>query len=593
MDQRKAEALRIAIVGLMVAYFLAISWRKWPDPIVDFGQQCYSVWRVSQGAALYHDFNWSYGPLSIFFNAALFRCFGRGIMVLATANLVVYGFILSLAYLAFRMAWGWLAAFAASAVFISVFSFSHLGGVGNYNYATPYSAESVHGMLLILITAFVTVRWCEGPSLKLAFLLGLCGGLAVVMKPEFMLAIGVLGFAACVLRWWQRQRIGIAEFCMMGVGALLPTLAFTAWFARVESWKAAFVDASQAWWLVLVTQVQRESGQQQNFTGLDHAGTNALLEMKSAFWALVAMAAIWAAGWCANRSWSPLMRVITALAAGMLVCFVRLQGGWMEVGRCLPGLAALALVLVTVRVWREVRSNGRAGQGSVMALMLALLAAAMLARMPLFARIYHLGFFQAALAAMVVVALMVTELPRWTGTGIWGRRVSILGCVLVIATGCFSIAEVSRKIRADQTEPVGWDRDRFYSTTRNVDGTGAIINWAAQLFRAVPKEAVVLVLPEGSMVNYLSQHKSVEQYTSRNGEKDFIAHLQKTPPDFVVLITRDMTDVGIARWGAPANFGSEVMGWVTTNYSLVAKFGGDPLALDDHPGAKVWLRNQK
>jgi len=51
--------------------------------------------------------------------------------------------------------------------------------------------------------------------------------------------------------------------------------------------------------------------------------------------------------------------------------------------------------------------------------------------------------------------------------------------------------------------------------------------------------------------------------------------------------------VGIARWGAPANFGSEVMGWVTTNYSLVAKFGGDPLALDDHPGAKVWLRNQK
>ena len=63
----KTEALGIGVLGLMVVYFLAISWRKWPDPLVDFGQQCYCVWRVSQGASLYHDFLWSYGPFSIFF----------------------------------------------------------------------------------------------------------------------------------------------------------------------------------------------------------------------------------------------------------------------------------------------------------------------------------------------------------------------------------------------------------------------------------------------------------------------------------------------------------------------------------------------
>ena len=593
MALSKSEALGIGVLGLMVVYFLASSWRKWPDPLVDFGQQCYCVWRVSQGALLYHDFLWSYGPFSIFFNAELFRCFGRGIMVLATANLVIYGFILALAYIAFRMAWGRLAAFAAMTVFISVFSFSHLLGVGNYNYATPYSGESVHGMLLILVTAFVVVRWCRGPSRKLAFLLGLCGGLAVVIKPEFMLAIGVLAIAAFALRWWQDQKVSVAEFSLLIGGGLIPTLAFTAWFARLESWKAAFIDASQAWWLVIVTHVQSDSAQQQTFTGLSHTASNALWELKAAFWALVVTAAIWVAGWCVNRSWSVMMRVIITVAAGVLVCFVRLHGGWMEVGRCLPGLMVLVLIVVGSRVWREVKANGRAGQGSIMALVLVLLAGTMLARMPLFARIYHLGFFQAALAAMVVAAAMVAELPRWTGTGEWGRRVAIAGGMAVLAIGCGSIASVSREHRADQTQAVGWGRDLFYATTPEIDRSGLLIDWASECLRPVPLDATVLVLPEGSMINYLSQHKTVEQFTSRGeGEAAYIEHLRHYPPDYVVLITRNMTDVGIARWGAPGNFGHEIVEWIMANYEAQAHAGGDPLKLNEYQGAIIFRKKQ-
>ena len=52
-------------------------------PISDAGTQWYVFWRLSQGAALYHDFVWNYGPLSAWFNAGLFRRFGPGMMVLA------------------------------------------------------------------------------------------------------------------------------------------------------------------------------------------------------------------------------------------------------------------------------------------------------------------------------------------------------------------------------------------------------------------------------------------------------------------------------------------------------------------------------
>lgn len=591
---RKAEGLGILALAAMLAYFLALSWRRWPDPLVDFGQQCYDTWRLSQGAALYHDFVWSYGPLSICFNACLFRGFGPGIMVLVYANLVVYGLYLTLAYLAFRMAWGWTAAFAATAVFICVFSFSHLLGVGNYNYATPYSAESVHGMLLIMGAAFIVVRWRRGKSLLLAFLLGLCGGLSAIMKPEFMLALGVLGIAALALRYWQGRLVTMGEFALLVAGTILPTLVFTLWFARMESFKQAFVDASAAWWLVVVQQMQNESGQQMNFTGLDHPLRNAATELAATGCALLVLAAVWVAGWLMNRPWPLLVRIVTVVAIGALASFVRLPGGWFMVGRCLPGLTFLALVLVWFRVRSEKKKRGQMGDGSIMALALVLLAGAMLARMPLFARIFHMGFFQAPLAAMVVAALMVADLPRWTGAGVPGRRVAAIGSLLVLAIGCVSIAASSHKIRVDQTEPVGWGRDRFYATTRTIDGTGALVNWAADRLRSTPPDATVLVLPEGTMINYLSRRRSLEPGWMRNSiEAELLREMRLRPPDYVVLITRDLTEFGVARFGAPGNLGNDIVKWVFNNYTIDAHLGGDPLAIDDHPGAVILKRKMK
>ncbi|MDB6020938.1 MAG: 4-amino-4-deoxy-L-arabinose transferase and related glycosyltransferase of family [Pedosphaera sp.] len=624
----RAEVLGMLVLGLMAAYFLGLSWRRWPDPIVDSGPQLYAIWRVSEGARLYHDFIWNYGPLSVCLNAALFKCFGPGIMVLATANLVFYAVIVVLAYLAFRMAWGRLGAFAALAVFISVFSFSHLLGIGNYNFVTPYAAEATHGMLLVLVTAFVVVRWSRddeagsrfqvlgsglGKREKLAFWLGLCGGLAAVMKPEFMLACGVLGMAGLVLRWRLREPVRWMEFLMIGTGLALPTLLFTAWFARVEPVKTAFIDASQAWWLVLVAHIQKGDVQQLSFSGFDHPWGNALAEARGAFWAVLGLGAIWAAGWFVNRPWSLLSRVVTAGAALVLASFIRLDGGWFFVGRCFPGLMAVVFILTMVRLTRELQGSaggsmpatvdGRADKlepphvgsykdgGAVMALMLVLLAGVMLARMPLFVKVFHLGFFQAALAGMVVAAVMVAELPRWTGSGPWGKWVTVFGCLLVLALGCGSIAARSRAIRIYQTEPVGWERDQFYSTTRLREGIGALVNWSAGHFRNVPPDATVLVLPEGVMINYLSRHRSPEPGWVRGGkEEDFVEQLRHAPPDYVVLISRDLGEFGISRYGAPGNPGFALLQWVSGNYKSEAWLGGDPLDPKGKVGAVIMRR---
>ena len=52
------------------ALFAVLSWRTWPDILVDFGQELYVPWRLTQGEALYRDIAWVGGPLSQYGNAA-------------------------------------------------------------------------------------------------------------------------------------------------------------------------------------------------------------------------------------------------------------------------------------------------------------------------------------------------------------------------------------------------------------------------------------------------------------------------------------------------------------------------------------------
>jgi hypothetical protein len=566
------ELSGIFVLALLAVYFLCQSWRKWPDPVVDSGPQWYSIWRVSQGALPYHDFAWNYGPISLLFNGLLFKCFGPGMMVLATANLVIYTGIASLAYLAFRKAWGALGAFTALAVFISVFSFSMLNTVGNYNYVLPYTHETTHGILLMIVTVFVMAHWCRKPSLAGAFLFGLCGGLAAVLKPEFMLAAGVLGIAALIMRLRQKQPPRWAEYAMLLTGVVLPTLACTAWFARGETWNAALKDSCQAWRIIFPSQSGPAAVDQSSYMGFNHGWRNAGWELEATLWASVMIGAAWAAGWAINRPWSLPARWITAAAAIALAWSVDMGGGF-EIGPCFPGLIVIVLVIVVMRVARDFRQTGRVEERNLMALALVLLAGAMLARMALRARINHFGFIQAAFSGMVAPAFLVAEVPRWTAPGRWGRRVTLAGLMAMLAMGCRAVVVESAYNHAGQTQAVGAGADRFYAFDPRLDETGAIVNWCVERLRAIPPAATLLVLPDGSMINYLSRRRRpMPEFLS--DEENYIQQLGATPPDYVILIWGDHRDGAVRYFGDPGKPGEKIVSYLRQKYTIEATHSG-------------------
>lgn len=79
------------------------------------------------------------------------------------------------------------------------------------------------------------------------------------------------------------------------------------------------------------------------------------------------------------------------------------------------------------------------------------------------------------------------------------------------------------------------------------------------------------------MVNYLTRHASpVPVWNGIMPEKAYVEQLQSNPPDYVVLISRDLSEFADQRYGVEGGPGHEIIKWVLANYRLEKRTGGDP-----------------
>lgn len=245
-------------LACVASYYVATSWRRWNDPLINFSRELYLAWRIAGGAVLFRDVDDYYGPLSQYVNGGLFALFGPGLMRLVVANLLVFAAIVTTLYLLLRRAWGAGAALVASTVFVAVFGFSHFSDANNYNYATPYAHETTHGMLVLLLLVAVLMRWLAGPANQWSLLAGFLFGLTAVLKPEIMLPGGLLTATAAVLHRRGAGRLTITGFGAWAIGAVLPTLVFAGYFMRHLPVGEAWAAACRAWLTVVSTSAGKD-----------------------------------------------------------------------------------------------------------------------------------------------------------------------------------------------------------------------------------------------------------------------------------------------------------------------------------------------
>jgi hypothetical protein len=587
ISSRAPRDLRpVAVLAIHSAVFivlLAWSWRQWPDPLVDFGRELYVPWQITQGRMLYRDLASLFGPLSPYVNALWFRLFGVSLMTLAMVNVLILAAMAAAIYHFVRVSADRVTASAATLAILLLFGFSQYDAGGNYNFITPYSHEATHGLALS-VASLVFLQHGFSAASRLSFALaGGCVGLTLLTKPEIVVAAGAAAFAG----WCAAYLLGIADrrslnrsLSLFASMAVIPPALFFAYFMASLPVRDA-VRATLGAWAPLAGADIPANRFYQVVTGMDEPLAN-LGRMVWTFAGFVLFVIASAAVSWTRRKEEPPRKPRRLLGIGLVaVTILLLQRGGLP--RALPLIAFTGVVAaIALLLWR--RDDRDSIFRSFALLMWSTFGLAMLAKIGLNARLLHYGFYLSLPATVTAIVLVtwvvphVLEVLHSHPAALRFRRLALWGLAAALVPYLGHAYAWSRT----KTLPVGAGGDRFYASTSSAH-SGVVLEALETLQRSAHPGATLAVVPEGIIVNYLLRLDSplrvvnlMPPEIAAFGEDAVLDSLCARPPDFMLVIERDVREYGFPPFGSDARYGLKVLTWVRRHYEDVPVMPQNP-----------------
>jgi hypothetical protein len=592
---RRSSLLGLGLIAVLFVLSAVLTWRKWPDVLIDYGMQLYVPWRILNGAVLYRDlFYIGGGPLTQYFNALLFKILGVSFSTLIAANLLFASATIFLIYRRFLAAAdAWTAAIIGAGV-VLVFAFAEYTPIGNYDYIAPYSYDVTYGLMLSILAIALLSDWINTRKIYLIFLAGFCTGLVFLTKPDVFMALAVGAVAAFVLFY---LRHGLAWF-LKSIGAfaaagIVPSLIFFFFFLHVEN-PPDSLRSIFAGWLPLLQGTIVKSPYYQWVMGLDMPAAH-LWEIMIYSLAVVLAVAIYAFvfRWMKNQKWikSPQIALLLVMLPA-LIWAVRFD--WRQCGWPLPLLGLSACILMA---WNYRRLEPAA----VFPLLWSVFGLALLSKLGLLPRVWHYGFALAMPAFVSSIYLLFHLLPGLLEErfGVPAKSFRIMvGVVLLI--GFANLFDQSQLIYARKSLPLGAGGDEIITYNSNdpsqsekSQGFYAALLWTEKY---MPRDATMVALPEGIMLNYLTRHVNPTpcldwnpNYFTVFGQDTITDACEQHPPDYIFLVDWDSSEFGAGNFGSTPDYGQALMQWIQKNYKTQILIGHEPLK-DGRFGIKILKR---
>jgi hypothetical protein len=582
----------LAMIGAVFVTLAWKTWRKWPDLVADFGPQLYMPWQISTGAVLYRDVHYlAGGPLSQHYHALLFKIFGVSFLTLVLSNLAVVALLLAVIYLCFYRCSDQLTAITACVAVLVVFAFAHYTIMGIFNYITPYCAEVVHGLVLSVLAVALLARWIETGKPWPAAAAGFCGGLTLLTKPDMFLAL-LLTFLCAAALFWRARRMGKLlgrSLALMAGAGLIPAAGFFLWFFRVEDFSQSLRSVFAAW-IPLLTTSAADSPYYRWCLGLNAPWLH-LQRILLQFSGLAVVAAV-----CALLSWRKIPARLAwimpiPLALGLLKA--SWDANWFYCGYCLP---LVCLTLLALLLWRAARSGWE--PPVVFPFLWTFWSLALLAKLGLYCRVWHYGFALAMPAFVSGLYLFLWALPRQL-EACAVRPALFRGLLwLLLLPGLTRLTQASLNLYSHKTMPIGSGADTILAFDPHflaVDADmAAALRWVET---NVPPRATLAVMPQGTVLNYLSRRVNPCGYTVWNppemaafGQENMTAAFIRHSPDYLILHYVNYHEYGEGIFGTEKRFGLEVMQWINAHYAPVCQIDHDWLQ-DGQFGIKILKKN--
>jgi 4-amino-4-deoxy-L-arabinose transferase-like glycosyltransferase len=592
---RRDFLFALAVLGCVLSGLIALTWRKWPDMMLDFGLQLYIPWKISTGAVLYRDLAYmTGGPFSQCLDAVLFRICGVSFLTLALANLALLALLLMLVYRCVYQAADQLTALMSCLAILLVFAFSHYTDYGIFNYVTPYCQEIYHGLILSIAAIALLAKWVAAQKRHAALAAGFCCGLVFLTKPEVFLALAAAVLAGLLLAWritgkWKTPVKGLGLMTLVGA---VPFLAFLLYFLRFANFQQSLKWTCGAWMPVLTTKA-KDSPLFRWCLGMDTPGFH-LARMFGDYLGLGAIVFL-SSLLLRRRSQSGRDALVFLVVAAPLV-WLAWKFDWVE---CAHSLPLLCLTTLAALLWcaRQAGWNPAA----IFMTLWAVFSLVLLAKLGLYSRIWHYGFALAMPAFLTAIYLLLFLAPEFlqrfaVPPNLWRS----LACILLL-TGFTQLILVSKGIYQQKTVAVGegadmlWtfgpefqpERVRTGQTTETgflkgqTRPAGFLMGQALSWMQSnTPAGSTLAVLPAGVMLNYMLRRSNPTPYMRWNppelavfGQANMNRAIEQTKPDYIVLLGVDTTEFGVHFFGDTDSFGRELLEWINQAYRPVCLIG--------------------
>jgi hypothetical protein len=280
-------------------------------------------------------------------------------------------------------------------------------------------------------------------------------------------------------------------------------------------------------------------------------------------------------GW---RALAATMMTLPFLVAGALL----LKEHFIRAGRAFPVLMLVGGAALAFRIHRG--AGGRAVTSRKFCqLLLWIVAMAMMSRVMLAPKVYHYGFYLTMLAGVWLTGFFIVEWPRFTvRQSPWRFLLGAELAATALLAAVFLFADSVEHYGA-RTKSLGNGRDEIRGLELESTQAHSLIESTRQFIsQSTPRNATVLVMPEGTMLNYWTRRKHPLKIadtlpaTLRLNGTPVLADLEKAAPDYIVLMTRTVATEH-KPFGSDAESGREVLEWLERKYAVVAHAGPNPL----------------
>ena len=581
-DQWK-NLLIVVLLGSAGFFMASISWLKWPDLLIDFGEQVYLAWQISEGKVIYKDLAYLHGPFSGYLHALIFKLFGPGILTLAIFNMFITAGLALLIYIFIKNLSDQFTATVCTLAFITLFAFGQYSGGGNFNFICAYVYELPHGVALSLLTLYCFSKYVETKSLSGLIVVYLLAGLVFLTKPEVFLALGIALPAGTAVSFYlqslnKKSWIRNVSVCM-GSFFVAPFL-FYIYLSTHLSFEKAFNYIISPW-IYVQSSSSLSLPLYQWVLGIDSIASN-LTKLFTYF--LIGVAIIFSVTMVnrfltrLNYSSKPISVSLGLLSGGLLYLLLK-HFPLLELLRPLP---LITLLLVIYYFTRVIQERNTAPAKPLVLFSFSLFSFVLLFKIFLNTHVYHYGFALALPATLVCIRWVLYEFPKllnnFSGSADFYRStMAMLGLVIIANHVWFGY-----QMHQFKGYPVGSGQDTLLDYHPELEPRAPIVSDTLKYIREhIEPDTEIAPIPYGNMINYMTRNRNPLRIFTINpveakifDEQQYLDEIRAAPPEYILFLDVDSSRLGARYFGK--DYAQNIYQWIQTHYSIQKQFGQAP-----------------